>query len=144
MKYFILKTPIFVWLLIFALIQIFALSSFLPEPFDTRSLLPMGVLTGCSIRVSSEVKDQDGQHAPFKYLCWVILGWAVIGILFGITINAPLELHIALIVHAIAGGIGYRLIERYAVYRYHYLQIMTTRQTGGLNKGYKPTSPASA
>ncbi|MCK3860136.1 hypothetical protein HPA24_09450 [Streptococcus suis] len=22
--------------------------------------------------------------------------------------------------------------------------IMTTRQTGGLNKGYKPTSPASA
>ncbi len=97
------KTPIFVWLLIFALIQIFALSSFLPEPFDTRSLLPMGVLTGCSIRVSSEVKDQDGQYAPFKYLWWVILGWTVIGILFGITIKAPLELHIALIVHAIAG-----------------------------------------
>ncbi|WP_180274927.1 hypothetical protein [Streptococcus suis] len=24
------------------------------------------------------------------------------------------------------------------------LSIMTTRQTGGLNKGYKPTSPASA
>ncbi|HFR3397066.1 TPA: hypothetical protein ACHU7O_000312, partial [Streptococcus suis] len=118
MKYVILKTPIFVWLLIFALIQIFALSSFLPEPFDTRSLLPMGVLTGCSIRVSSEVKDQDGQYAPFKYLWWVILGWTVIGILFGITIKAPLELHIALIVHAIAGGIGYRLIERYAVYRY--------------------------
>ncbi|WP_398582834.1 hypothetical protein [Streptococcus sp. 2022WUSS037] len=23
-------------------------------------------------------------------------------------------------------------------------KIMTTRQTGGLNKGYKPTSPASA
>ncbi len=97
------KTPIFVWLLIFALIQIFALSSFLPEPFDTRSLLPMGVLTGCSIRVSSEVKDQDGQYAPFKYLWWVILGWTVIGILFGITIKAPLELHIALIVHAIVG-----------------------------------------
>ncbi|HEL2064394.1 TPA: hypothetical protein U1V73_000269, partial [Streptococcus suis] len=121
MKYVILKTPIFVWLLIFALIQIFALSSFLPEPFDTRSLLPMGVLTSCSIRVSIEVKDQDGQYAPFKYLWWVILGWTVIGILFSITINAPLELHIALIVHAIAGGIGYRLIERYAVYRYHYL-----------------------
>ncbi len=51
-----------------------------------------------------------------------ILGWTVIGILFGITIKAPLELHIALIVYAIAGGIGYRLIERYAVYRYHYLQ----------------------
>ncbi len=94
----------------------------LPEPFDTRSLLPMGVLTGCSIRVSSEVKDQNGQYAPFKYLWWVILGWTIIGILFGITIKAPLELHIALIVHAIAGGIGYRLIERYAVYRYHYLQ----------------------
>ncbi|HEL2157399.1 TPA: hypothetical protein TZC44_000113 [Streptococcus suis] len=122
MKYVILKTPIFVWLLIFALIQVFALSSFLPEPFDTRSLLPMEVLTGCSIRVSSEVKDQDGQYAPFKYLWWVILGWTVIGILFGIIIKAPLELHIALIVHAIAGGIGYRLIERYAVYRYHYLQ----------------------
>lgn len=114
--------PIFVWLLIFALIQIFALSSFLPEPFDTRTLLPMGVLTGCSIRGSSDVKDQDGQYAPLKYLWWVILGWTVIGILFGITINAPLELQIALIVHAIAGGLGYLLIERYAVYRYHYLQ----------------------
>ncbi|HFI0368544.1 hypothetical protein ACJBSE_03440 [Streptococcus suis] len=52
----------------------------------------------------------------------MILGWTVIGILFDITINAPLELHIALIVHAIAGRIGYRLVERYAVYRYHYLQ----------------------
>ncbi|HFI0404460.1 TPA: hypothetical protein ACGOYB_000538 [Streptococcus suis] len=50
-------------------------------------------------------------------------GWTIIRILFGITIKAPLELHIALIVHAIAGGIGYRLIERYAVYRYHYLQM---------------------
>ncbi|WP_449458886.1 hypothetical protein [Streptococcus suis] len=51
-----------------------------------------------------------------------MLSWIVIGILFGITIKVPLELHIALIVHAIAGGIDYRLIERYAVYRYHYLQ----------------------
>ncbi|MGQ7551337.1 hypothetical protein ACTGU3_11845 [Streptococcus suis] len=25
-----------------------------------------------------------------------------------------------------------------------FIEIMTTRQTGGLNKGYKPTSPASA
>ncbi|HFI0447828.1 TPA: hypothetical protein ACGOY6_000017 [Streptococcus suis] len=103
MKYVILKTPIFVWLLIFMLIQIFTLSSFLPEPFDTRSLLPMGVLTGCSIKVSNEVKDQDGQYAPLKNLWWVMLGWTVIGILFGIAIKAPLELHIALIVHAIAG-----------------------------------------
>ncbi len=52
----------------------------------------------------------------------IMLSWIVIGILFGITIKVPLELHIALIVHAIAGGIDYRLIERYAVYRYHYLQ----------------------
>lgn len=82
----------------------------------------MGVLTGCSIRGSNDVKDQDCQYAPFKYLWWVILGWTVIGILFGITIKAPLELQIALIVHAIAGGIGYLIIERYAVYRYQYFQ----------------------
>lgn len=82
----------------------------------------MGVLTGCSIKVSNEVKDQDGQYAPLKNLWWVMLGWTVVSIQFGITIKAPLELHIALIVHAIAGGIGYRLIERFAVYRYHYSQ----------------------
>ncbi|HEL1592457.1 hypothetical protein [Streptococcus suis] len=122
MKYVILKSPIFVWLLIFALIQIFALSSFLPEPFNTNSLLPIVILSSCAVRVSNEVKERNGQYTPFKELWWAVLAWIILGILFGLTVQAPLSKHLVFIIKAILGGIGYRLIERYAVYRYHYLQ----------------------
>ncbi|NQK05367.1 hypothetical protein HO525_09360 [Streptococcus suis] len=35
------------------------------------------------------------------------------------------------------------LLSQFGTFSTDFL-IMTTRQTGGLNKGYKPTSPASA
>lgn len=122
MKYFILRIPILVWLLLFSLIQIFILSMFLPAPFDSNSFIPMGVLAGCTVGLSNEVKEKDGQYKPFKYLWWMMLGGTLVGILFGITMQVPLEKHIVLLVQAITGGICYRLIERYAIYRYHYLQ----------------------
>lgn len=56
MKYFILRIPILVWLLLFSFIEIFLLASFLPEPFNTNSLLPIVILSSCAVRVSNEVK----------------------------------------------------------------------------------------
>ncbi|HFI0215753.1 TPA: hypothetical protein ACGOVI_000932 [Streptococcus suis] len=122
MKYFILRIPILVWLLLFSFIEIFLLASFLPAPFHTHSLLPIVILSSCAVRVSNEVKERDGQYTPFKHLWWAVLAWIILGILFGLTVQAPIANHIVFIVKAIIGGIGYRLIERYAVYRYHYLQ----------------------
>ncbi|HEM2749763.1 TPA: hypothetical protein U0579_000979 [Streptococcus suis] len=122
MKYFILRIPILVWLLLFSFIEIFLLASFLPATFNSHSLLPIVILASCSVRASNEVKERDGQYTPFKHLWWVILAWIILGILFGLTVQAPLSKHLVFIIKAILGGISYRLIERYAVYRYHYLQ----------------------
>lgn len=122
MKCFILRIPILVWLLLFSFIEIFLLASFLPEPFNTNSLIPVVILSSCAVRVSNEVKERHGQYTPFKELWWVVLAWIILGILFGLTVQAPLSKHLVFIIKAILGGIGYRLIERYTVYRYHYLQ----------------------
>ncbi|MFM0854764.1 hypothetical protein P7J58_01935 [Streptococcus suis] len=65
---------------------------------------------------------RDGQYTPFKHLWWAVLAWIILGFLFGLTVQAPIANHIVFIVKAIIGGIGYRLIEGYTVYRYHYLQ----------------------
>lgn len=122
MKYFIIRIPILVWLLLFSFTEIFLLASFLPAPFNTHSLLPIVILASCAVRVSNEVKERDGQYTPFKHLWWAVLAWIILGILFGLTVQVPIANHIVFIVKAILGGLGYRLIERYAVYRYHYLQ----------------------
>ncbi|MEG3297178.1 hypothetical protein [Streptococcus suis] len=122
MKCFILRIPILVWLLLFSFIEIFLLTSLLPAPFNTHSLLPIVILSSCAVRVSNEVKERDGQYTPFKHLWWAVLAWIILGILFGLTVQAPIANHIVFIVKAILEGIGYLLIERYAVYRYHYLQ----------------------
>ncbi|HFU4060029.1 TPA: hypothetical protein ACGOZ1_001453 [Streptococcus suis] len=122
MKYFILRIPILVWLLLFSFIEIFLLASLLPAPFNTHSLLPIVILSSCAVRVSNEVKERDGQYTLFKHLWWAVLAWIILGILFGLTVQAPIVNHIVFIVKAIIGGIGYRLIEGYTVYRYHYLQ----------------------
>ncbi|NQN87012.1 hypothetical protein HO997_03675 [Streptococcus suis] len=123
MKYFILRIPILVWLLLFSFIEIFLLASLLPAPFNTHSLLPIVILSSCAVRVSNEVKERDGQYTPFKHLWWAVLAWIILGILFGLTVQVPITNHIVFIVKAILAGIGYRLIEGYTVYRYHYLQM---------------------
>ncbi|CYV03619.1 hypothetical protein [Streptococcus suis] len=91
MKYFILRIPILVWLLLFSFIEIFLLASFLPEPFNTNSLLPIVILSSCAVRVSNEVKERHGQYTPFKELWWAVLVWVILGILLGLTVQPPYQ-----------------------------------------------------
>lgn len=66
-------------------------------------------------------KDMDN-ILRLKSFGGAVLVWVILGILLGLTVQAPLSKHLVFIIKVILGGIGYRLIERYAVYRYHYLQ----------------------
>ncbi len=121
MKRFLIRVPIFLWLLIFSLIQIFLVELLLPSPFNTYSYIPLVMLSSSSIHIADSVTDSKGNYAPMKHLWWWVLALMIFGIVVGLILQLPFAKHVQLLVQAILGGIGYRFIEHYAVYRYHYL-----------------------
>lgn len=122
MKYFILKVPTFLWLLTLTILGNFFLYSLFPNPFVSYFLIVLGNLAVSSIHISNKIYDENGQYSPLQTLWWWVLGFVVISIVMKYFFQTTLTQLFAMIIFIILGGFGYRLIEHFAMYRYHYLE----------------------
>lgn len=85
-------------------------------------LIVLGSLTVSSIHISNKIYDEDGRYTPLQTLWWWVLGFVVILIVMKFFLQTTLTQLFAIIIFIILGGFGYRLIEHFAIYKYHYLE----------------------
>ena len=122
MKIFLMKIPIILWIIISAIIYILLIAPLLPRPFDSYSPSGFVVLSTAAIHIPNKLTDSNGQYKPIQFLSLWVLGIALLVILFILYRQGPIQEMIYHCLTILIVGICYRVIEYYAIYRYHYLQ----------------------
>lgn len=124
MKRLLVQIPIWLWIFILCITEI----SILPKLLDYTyvyappAIFPFGILLSSSIHISNAVTDNDGNYSPLKYLWFRVLGATVFILVIYISRHEPFDKLITITIRIFLSGIGYRIIEKYATFRYDYLR----------------------